>query len=116
MRLESLGLMVNGAVQTNRYLRSAAGHPPGLCGQTSTFRAGPARRSWRNTSPPRLPEPDAVDQTMLESAGSGVAQPLSPPATECHMPRGIVPAPPKPPSLLLLGPRVEGPSCRLPIT
>ena len=41
------------------------------------------------TMPPTLPEPDALDQIRLGSTGSGVAQPLSPPATVCHMLRGI---------------------------
>ena len=35
-----------------------------------------------------------LDQTMLESTGSGVAQPLSPPPTEYHMPRGMGRRPP----------------------
>jgi len=39
--------------------------------------------------PPMLPEPEALDQTMFGSTGSGVAQPLSPPATGCHALRGI---------------------------
>ena len=42
-----------------------------------------------------LPEPEALDQMMLLSTGSGVAQPLSPPATGCQALRGIWP-PPKP--------------------
>src|SRR3990172_6534838 len=54
---------------------------------------------------------------MSGSSGSGVAQPLSPPATENHSERGMVPPPPpKPPVRLLLGTRNEGPSCRLPYT
>src|SRR5688572_20565505 len=61
--------------------------------------------------PPTLPEPDALDQIKLGSTGSGVAQPLSPPATVCHMLRGIVA-----PTRLLLGPRYDGPSCLFPIT
>src|SRR5687767_793406 len=61
--------------------------------------------------PPTLPEPDAVDQIRLGSTGSGVAQPLSPPITPCQSLRAMVP-----PVLLLLGPRYEGPSCRLPST
>ena len=40
---------------------------------------------------PTLPDPEAVDHTMLGSVGSGVAQPLSPPPTECHIPR-LIPA------------------------
>src|SRR6185295_17212778 len=60
---------------------------------------------------------------MLESVGSGVAQPLSPPSTPCHKLLGMPawpppPPPPPPPSLarLLLGPRYDGPSCLLPST
>src|SRR5215472_7627055 len=66
--------------------------------------------------PPALPCPEALDQTMFGSLGSGVAQPLSPPPTELHMPRLIPGSPSGFPSLLLLGPRVEGPSCRFPYT
>jgi hypothetical protein len=55
--------------------------------------------------PPTAPEPDAVDQTMFESFGSGVAQPLSPPPTACHIARGMLPSPPNPKMRLLLGPR-----------
>ena len=56
--------------------------------------------------PPTAPEPEAVDQTMFESFGSGVAQPLSPPPTACHIARGMPGSPPKPASSrLLLGPR-----------
>src|SRR6266851_5713445 len=62
--------------------------PPEICCLLSSYRA---------TIPPTLPEPDALDQMMFGSVGSGVAQPLSPPATECHSPRGITPAPPPPP-------------------
>src|SRR5439155_1338155 len=55
-----------------------------------------------------------VDQMMLLSTGSGVAKPLSLPATGCHTLREIC-APPKPPNCrLLLGPRYEGPSCLFP--
>src|ERR1051326_8500428 len=57
-RLGSLGLMVKGAVQTNRYLRSAAGPPPVLCGHTSTLPPGPVRGAERDTRPPRPPAPD----------------------------------------------------------
>src|ERR1051325_3284175 len=98
--------------------------------------------------PPTLPDPDALDQMMLLSTGSGVAQPLSPPATPIQALRGIGPTkpppppprappptpiralreiappnpppppppppPPKPPPPVRLGPRYEGPSCRLP--
>src|SRR3970282_2303855 len=63
------------------------------------------------TMPPTLPDPDALAQTMLGSTGSGVDQPLSPPAIVCHMARGMAP-----PSRLLLGPRYDGPSCLLPYT
>ena len=54
--------------------------------------------------PPTMPEPDAVDHTMLGSVGSGVAQPLSPPPTEFHIPREIPALRPKN-TRLLLGPR-----------
>ena len=37
------------------------------------------------------PEPDALDQTMLGSFGSGVAKPLSPPPTACQSPRAMPP-------------------------
>src|ERR1041385_3153447 len=56
---------------------------------------------------------------MLSSVGSGIAQRLSPPATECHIPRGIGPETSSSDCFamrLLLGPRVDGPSCRLPYT
>src|SRR3990170_6227887 len=71
--------------------------------------------------PPTEPEPEALDHMMSGSSGSGVAQPLSPPATENHSERAMVPPPPpppppKPPVRLLLGTRYEGPSCRLPYT
>ena len=36
-----------------------------------------------------MPDPDADDHTMFGSVGSGVAHPLSPPPTWCHIPRGI---------------------------
>src|SRR5438552_17486905 len=71
------------------------------------------------TIPPTLPDPEAEDQMMFGSVGSGVAQPLSPPPTECHPSRGITPPPPppppKPPILLFAGPRDDGPSWRWPI-
>ena len=57
--------------------------------------AGGSRRSARRCRRP-CPSPDAEDQTSLESAGSGVAQPLSPPPTECHIARGMMPSPPPP--------------------
>jgi hypothetical protein len=49
---------------------------------------------------PTLPDPEALDQMMLLSVGSGVAQPLSPPATLIQALRGIMPPPP-----VRLGPR-----------
>src|ERR1044071_4630699 len=109
--LWSLGEMVSGKFQTKRYLISPAGHPIGPSGQTSTFCARPVRTAHRATTPP-APHPAALDQTVLGSSGSGVAQPLSPPATEWKRLRGMVPSPV--PSLLLLGPIAEGPSWRLP--
>src|SRR5215510_13248411 len=109
--------MWNGASHTNRYFRSA-GMPFELSGHTSTSRICRRLSSYRTTMPPTLPEPDAVDHTILGSTGSGVAKPLSPPPIECHMPRGMPPRPPPPPprpppssSRLLLGPRYDGPSC-----
>src|SRR5579872_1372183 len=101
--------MVNGASQTKRYGTSAAAWPPVLSGQTSTFCPIRDLSSKRTTMPPRLPEPEAVDQMRFGSTGSGVAQPLSPPSTACHSLRAIVP-----PDRLLLGPRYDGPSCLLP--
>ena len=50
------------------------------------------------------PEPEAVDQTSFELVGSGVALPLSPPDTECHIPREI-PAPRPPVTREFDGPR-----------
>src|SRR5438093_1846915 len=112
--------MANGAFQMKRYFTSPAGKPPVLSGYTSTFCPCRTRSSKRMTMPPRLPEPDAVDQMTFVSAGSGVAKPLSPPMTPCHSLRAIVPAPPPPPPpppvRLLLGPRYDGPSCLLPYT
>src|ERR1051325_3297519 len=99
----------NGASQMKRYFTSAAANPPVDCGHTSTLAPVFVRRSKRTTMPPRLPEPDAVDHTRFVSTGSGVAKPLSPPWIECHMLRGICP-----PVRLLLGPRYDGPSWRLP--
>src|SRR5437868_989305 len=109
MVFESCGESSKGASQMNRYFTSAAANPPVDCGHTSTFAPVFDRRSNRTTMPPRLPEPDAVDQTRFVSTGSGVAKPLSPPCTACHMLRGIAP-----PVRLLLGPRYDGPSWRLP--
>src|SRR5512147_1914536 len=111
MRLWSCGEIVNGASHTNRYLTSAAEWPPVDSGHTSTFWPSRRRRSMRVTMPPRAPLPDAVDQTMFVSTGSGVAQPLSPPNTPCHSLRAMVL-----PVRLLLGPRYDGPSCLLPYT
>src|ERR1700674_1820697 len=108
------GEMVSGNVPPKRYFRSAAGHPTVACGQTSTVRVVFVRRSYRVTSPPPLPEPDPLDQTMFGSPGSGVVQPLSPPPTVVQRPRGMPGVPSGLPNLLLLGPRVEGPSWRLP--
>src|SRR3989475_11389862 len=108
--------MVNGMVQTKRYFSSAAVDPLLWSGQTSTLRPCPVRKSKRSTMPPTLPEPEALDQMMLLSTGSGVAQPLSPPATDCQALRGMPPPKPPPPVRLLLGPRYEGPSCLLPYT
>src|SRR5262245_46503373 len=81
--------MASGNVQLNRYFTSAAAAPTVTSGQISTSRAWRVLTSKRSTVPPRLPKPVPVDQMMLLSTGSGIAQPLSPPATECHMPRGI---------------------------
>src|SRR5437667_8013332 len=106
--------MVRGKFQWKRYFKSPAGWPKVASGQTSTLADRPVRASYRVTMPPALPKPEALDQTRLGSSGSGVAQPSSPPPTECHAPRGIPPPPPPPPSLLLLGPMDEGPSWRFP--
>src|SRR6267378_2004312 len=107
--LWSNGEIVSGNVHTKRYFTAAAGYPIVACGQTSVERAIPVRTSYRETIPPTLPNPDADDHTMFESTGSGVAHPLSPPPTVSHIPRGM-----SPPVRLLLGPRAEGPSWRLP--
>src|SRR5262252_87198 len=100
-----------------RYLRSEAMLPLAWSGQTSTLRAWPVLRLKTSTMPPTLPEPDALDQMMLLSTGSGVDQPLSPPAMPIQALRGIAPPPPpppppppKPPVPVRLGPRYEGPS------
>src|ERR1019366_4605949 len=108
MVLWSCGEIANGASHTKRYCTSVAACPPVLSGHTSTFCPVRVRSSNRTTIPPRLPDPDAVDQMRFVSTGSGVAHPLSPPSTECHSLRPICP-----PLLLLLGPRYEGPSCLL---
>jgi hypothetical protein len=102
-----------------RYFTSPAAAPMVDTGQISTSRACRVRSSNRSTVPPTLPYPVPLAQTMLLSIGSGTAQPLSPPATECHMPRGIGPDTSSSDCFarrLLLGPRVDGPSCRLPYT
>src|SRR5437899_490778 len=87
--LRSYRETTNGMVQLKRYFTSPAGHPSGLSGHISTLRDMPALTSYRATMPPTLPAPDAVDQTMLLSKGSGVANPLSPPPTVCHIERGM---------------------------
>src|SRR5437899_1133575 len=71
-------------VQLKRYFKSAAVHPPVTSGHTSTLCDCPVDNSKRSTMPPTLPDPEALDQMMLLSTGSGVAQPLSPPATDCQ--------------------------------
>src|SRR4030095_4486534 len=107
-------------VQTKRYLRSAATFPLAWSGHTSTLRACPVFRLKTSTIPPTLPDPEALDQMILLSTGSGVDQPLSPPAILIQALRGITPPPPPPPPPpnppvpVRLGPRYEGPSCRLP--
>src|SRR5438132_5494129 len=105
--------MVSGMVQLKRYFKSVAVQPPVSSGHTSTLRACPEINSKRSTMPPTLPDPEALDQMRLLSTGSGVAQPLSPPATPCQALRGM-PPPPKPPPPVRLGPRYDGPSCLLP--
>ena len=77
------------------------------------WRQGDGRLRW-SCVVPVLSLPDALDQMMSGSSGSGVAHPLSPPPTDDHMPRTMPGKPSGLPSLLLLGPRVEGPSWRLP--
>src|SRR5687768_11020608 len=107
--LRSCGEIVRGIVQMNLYFTSAAAAPPVRSGQTSTLWPCRVRSSNRTTMPPRLPDPEELDQMMFGSTGSGVARPPSPPPTACHSLRSIVP-----PLLLLLGPRHDGPSCWLP--
>src|SRR5439155_1923043 len=110
----SCGEMVIGNSQLNRYFTSTALAPETSSGHTSTSRACRLRLSKRAIAPPTLPDPVPLDQMMLLSTGSGVAKPLSLPATGCHTLREIC-APPKPPNCrLLLGPRYEGPSCLFP--
>src|SRR5579864_2104856 len=89
-----------GNSQLKRNLSSAAGAPLVCSGHISTLRAWRLRSSKTVTIPPTLPEPEALDQMMLGSTGSGVEKPLSPPVTECQALRGIGPpagAPPPPP-------------------
>src|ERR1043166_8547172 len=68
--LWSWGEMVNGGSHTKRYCTAAAGCPPVRSGHTSTFWPCRVRSSKRTTIPPRLPDPDAVDQMMFGSTGS----------------------------------------------
>ena len=82
--------MSSGASQTKRYFTPSAG-PFDWSGHTSTLRNCRRFSSKRTTMPPTMPEPDALDQMMFESVGSGVAQPLSPPPTACHIARGMMP-------------------------
>src|SRR5256885_17123568 len=84
-------------VHTNRYFTSAAVLPLALSGQTSTLRDWPVLRSKTSTMPPTLPEPEALDQMMLLSTGSGAAHPHPPPATPIQVLRPIIPPPPPPP-------------------
>src|SRR5687767_8399559 len=114
MVLWSCGEMCSGASHTKRYRTPSAG-PFDCCGQTSTLRNWRRSSSKRTTIPPTIPEPDAVDQTSLELVGSGVAQPLSPPPTECHIPREM-PAPRPLNTREFDGPRYDGSSCLLPRT
>src|SRR5262245_59716259 len=86
--------MSNGESHTKRYFTPSAG-PFDWFGHISTFLNCRRSSSKRTTMPPTMPDPDAVDHTSFEFTGSGVAQPLSPPPTECHIPRGI--PPPRPP-------------------
>ena len=95
--------MSRGASHTKRYFTPSAG-PFDCCGHTSTLRNCRRFSSKRTTMPPTMPLPEAVLQMMFGSTGSGVAQPLSPPPTECHMPREM-PALRPPCTRLLLGPR-----------
>src|SRR4026208_2417560 len=69
--LLSCGEMRRGKVHWNRYFNDSAGQPPVLCGQTSTLRSWRFFSLKRTTMPPRAPDPDALDQTMFGSFGSG---------------------------------------------
>src|SRR5580658_3387498 len=105
-----------GNPQLKRNCTSAAVAPETSTGQTSTSRHWRFRSSNLTTAPLTLPDPVPLDQMMLLSTGSGVAKPLSPPATACHKLREI-PPPPNPPNCqLLLGPRYDDPSCLFPYT
>src|ERR1051326_5636274 len=107
--------MVMGNSQLKRYFTSAAVAPLTCSGQTSTSRAWWLRSPQTNMAPLTLPQPDPLDQMMFGSVGSGVANPLSPPATGCHSEREMPPPKgPKPPPTVLLGPRYDEPSCLLP--
>src|SRR5512141_860008 len=102
--------MVMGNSQLKRYFTSAAVAPLTFSGQTSTSRAWCVRSSKTMTAPLTLPEPVPLDQMMLGSVGSGVANPLSPPATGCHSEREMPPPKnPKLPPPVLLGPRYDEP-------
>src|SRR5580700_2726840 len=113
-----------GNSQLKRNFNSAAVAPLVCSGHISTLRAWRVRSSKTVTIPPTLPEPEALDQMILLSTGSGVAKPLSPPVTGCHelremapprppaasagdgLPVSSPPTPPRPPpARLLLGPR-----------
>src|SRR5512136_3266180 len=98
--------MSSGASHTKRYFTPSAG-PFDWSGHTSTLRNWRRFSSKRTTMPPTIPDPEALDHTMLGSDGSGVAHPLSPPPTACHIARGMTPLA----SRLLLGPRYVGSSC-----
>src|SRR5688572_3045071 len=89
--LLSCGETSTGKVHWNRYFNDSAGQPPVLCGHTSTLRNCRFFTLNLTTMPPRAPDPDALDQTMFGSFGSGVAKPLSPPPTANQSPRAIPP-------------------------
>ena len=80
-----------------------------VSGQTSTSRYCREPASQRTTMPPPPPAPEALDQTMFASVGSGVAKPLSPPPTVCQALRGM-PWTKSPLMRLFEGPRADGPS------
>src|SRR3972149_3461833 len=115
----SWGDIARGNVHWKRYSSFSAGQPTVLSGQISTRCTCLVFSLKRSTIPPTLPRPDAVAQTMSLSMGSGMANPLSPPPTECHRLLGIGPGPsPENPAERrpLEGPRGEGPSRRVPQT